>query len=238
MGRGSYVRRRPSAYFCGYSAIIVGRPGSAGTGVVFVNSAADRRHHGCDVRDTRNDRYRHSDSCVSGPAGTCPACSELVPNAFSPGCVTDSDATMVKGAGTVFTTVGVGGESLYDANNSDSEAGYFATTAGLETTRASVSVGLQHLGAGHQSRNLRPAPWPGYLRPGLSPRRRQFFQPACHFIQPSHCCSGHGPEPPRPGGDRRLPRNGGLLLRDTIEALTEHARASLDLPDRARARRD
>jgi hypothetical protein len=62
--------------------------------------------------------------------GTGPACSELVPDAFSPGCITDSDTTMVKGAGTVFTTVGVGGESLYDVNNSDSEAGYFATWSG------------------------------------------------------------------------------------------------------------
>src|SRR4051812_29398264 len=58
------------------------------------------------------------------------ACPALVPNKLSPNCVTDSDSSMVKGAGTVFTTVGVGGESLYDVNNNDSEAGYFATWSG------------------------------------------------------------------------------------------------------------
>jgi hypothetical protein len=48
-------------------------------------------------------------------------------NGFSPGCITDSDPTMAKGTGTAFTIVDVGGESFYDVNNNDSEAGYFIT---------------------------------------------------------------------------------------------------------------
>jgi hypothetical protein len=62
--------------------------------------------------------------------GIGPACPALVPNAFSPGCITDSDDSMAKRAGTVFTTVGVGGESFYDVHDNDSEAGYFATWSG------------------------------------------------------------------------------------------------------------
>jgi hypothetical protein len=62
--------------------------------------------------------------------GTGPACPALVPNEVSPGCITDPDATMVKGAGTVFTTVGVGGEGFYDVNDNDPEASYFATWSG------------------------------------------------------------------------------------------------------------
>jgi hypothetical protein len=62
--------------------------------------------------------------------GLRPACPALVPNEVSPNCVTDADASMIKGAGTVFTTIGVGGEGLYDVNNNDSEAGYFATWSG------------------------------------------------------------------------------------------------------------
>ncbi|MCU1533005.1 MAG: phosphohydrolase [Arthrobacter sp.] len=62
--------------------------------------------------------------------GTGPACPALVPHAVAPGCITDPDADMVKGAGTVFTTVGVGGESFYNVNDNDPEAGYFATWSG------------------------------------------------------------------------------------------------------------
>jgi hypothetical protein len=42
----------------------------------------------------------------------CTACPAMVPNTLSPSCIADSDSSMAKGAGTVFTTVGVGGESL------------------------------------------------------------------------------------------------------------------------------
>jgi hypothetical protein len=62
--------------------------------------------------------------------GLGPACPGLVPNAFAAGCVADSDSSMVKGSGTVFATVGVGGVGLYDVNGSDPEAGYFAASSG------------------------------------------------------------------------------------------------------------
>jgi hypothetical protein len=59
-----------------------------------------------------------------------PACPELVPNAFAAACITDSGPGMVKGAGTVFATVGVGGVGLYDVHQDDPEAGYFAAFSG------------------------------------------------------------------------------------------------------------
>jgi hypothetical protein len=57
-------------------------------------------------------------------------CPALVPDTFSSGCITDSDASMVQGAGTVFATVGTGGVGLYDVRDDDSEARYFAAWSG------------------------------------------------------------------------------------------------------------
>lgn len=59
--------------------------------------------------------------------GSCPG---LQPESFSPACLRDTDQTMVKGAGTVFATVGTGGVGLYDVNDNDAEAGYFAAWSG------------------------------------------------------------------------------------------------------------
>ncbi|WP_307031334.1 metallophosphoesterase [Arthrobacter globiformis] len=56
-------------------------------------------------------------------------CPALVPDTFSQGCLADS-ATMVRGAGTVFATVGTGGKGLYEVNDQDSESRYFATWSG------------------------------------------------------------------------------------------------------------
>lgn len=61
-------------------------------------------------------------------AGT--ACPDLVPQTFSAACLKDSDASMAHGAGTVFVTVGTGGVGLYDVQDSDPEAGYFAAWSG------------------------------------------------------------------------------------------------------------
>ncbi|WP_431278884.1 PKD domain-containing protein [Leifsonia poae] len=58
-------------------------------------------------------------------------CSAIVPGTYSAACVADTDSTMVKGAGTVFATVGTGGNGNYDINPADSEAGYFAATRGV-----------------------------------------------------------------------------------------------------------
>jgi hypothetical protein len=62
--------------------------------------------------------------------GLGPDCPELVPGSFSAACVTDSDPSMVNGAGTVFATVGVGGAGLYEVNENDPEMGYFAAWSG------------------------------------------------------------------------------------------------------------
>ncbi|MGN6425510.1 MAG: PKD domain-containing protein [Leifsonia sp.] len=58
------------------------------------------------------------------------ACPSITPGTFTAGCVVDSDSTLVKGAGTVFATVGTGGNTNYDVNPADSEAGYFASSYG------------------------------------------------------------------------------------------------------------
>ena len=60
-----------------------------------------------------------------------PGCAALVPGSYNSSCVADADAAAVKGAGTVFTTVGTGGVDLRDVFAADTEAGYFATASGL-----------------------------------------------------------------------------------------------------------
>jgi PKD repeat protein len=61
------------------------------------------------------------------------SCPSITPGAYTAACVADSDNTLVKGAGTVFATVGTGGNNNYDINPADSEAGYFASTYGNST---------------------------------------------------------------------------------------------------------
>jgi hypothetical protein len=58
--------------------------------------------------------------------GLSPDCPALVPGSFSKGCITDSDASLAKGAGTVFATSGLGGAGLHQVNEDDSEIRYFA----------------------------------------------------------------------------------------------------------------
>jgi PKD repeat protein len=62
---------------------------------------------------------------------TSAACPALVPGSYSAACVADTDATMTKGAGTVFATVGTGGTPFRDINLSDSESRYFAAYSAL-----------------------------------------------------------------------------------------------------------
>jgi hypothetical protein len=57
-------------------------------------------------------------------------CQEIVPAAFSGGCLVSTDAGMVQGSGTVFATIGTGGVGLYDVKEKDPEAAYFAAWAG------------------------------------------------------------------------------------------------------------
>lgn len=69
--------------------------------------------------------YQRSKQLATG-AG----CGAIVPGAYSAGCVADADNSLVKGAGTVFATVGTGGNGNYDIQPGDSEAAYFAAAYG------------------------------------------------------------------------------------------------------------
>jgi len=62
--------------------------------------------------------------------GTGTGCATVPAGSFDADCVVDSDASMNQGAGTVFATVGLGGQEQRTVNMADSEAGYFATASG------------------------------------------------------------------------------------------------------------
>lgn len=53
------------------------------------------------------------------------SCQQLAVGKYDSGCVVDSDSTLSKGAGTVFTTVGTGGHSSRRVHLTDPEKGYF-----------------------------------------------------------------------------------------------------------------
>jgi Calcineurin-like phosphoesterase len=59
-----------------------------------------------------------------------PACPEVAPDSFSAECVSDDDASMVRGEGTVFAIPGTGGVELREVNAADPEAPYFAAWSG------------------------------------------------------------------------------------------------------------
>lgn len=61
-------------------------------------------------------------------------CSSIVPGSYNAACVADADDAFAKGAGTVFGVVGTGGTPLRDVSATDSEAPYFAATAGLNSS--------------------------------------------------------------------------------------------------------
>ncbi|UVJ37933.1 metallophosphoesterase [Arthrobacter sp. CJ23] len=72
-----------------------------------------------------------------------PGCAGLVPDAYNAACVRDSDIALVKGAGTVFATVGTGGVPLRDVNAADGEARYFAASSGLNSNPSHGYLDLQ-----------------------------------------------------------------------------------------------
>lgn len=57
-------------------------------------------------------------------------CPRLVPAGFSRGCLDGTGGSLVKGRGTIFATVGVGGVGFYDIHDDDPERGYFAAAIG------------------------------------------------------------------------------------------------------------
>lgn len=75
---------------------------------------------------------------------TSAACSSLTINAFNAGCLADTDGAFVAGGGTVFATVGTGGQTLNPISASDPESGYFAVTQGQD---ANATYGLLDLTA-------------------------------------------------------------------------------------------
>ncbi|NKR10625.1 MULTISPECIES: metallophosphoesterase [unclassified Paenarthrobacter] len=91
--------------------------------------------------------------------GTGAACPALVPERFSPACITNTSATMVRDAGTVFATVGVGGVGLRDINDSDAEAGYFAAWSG---TNRDPALGTLDVSATTEQLSARFVPAAGY----------------------------------------------------------------------------
>ena len=68
--------------------------------------------------------------------GLSASCPQLTPPSFNNTCVTDADNTYSRGAGTIWATVGTGGQALRDVNASDPEAGYFAASQGSNKTPA------------------------------------------------------------------------------------------------------
>ncbi|MCU1431593.1 MAG: hypothetical protein JWP95_698 [Actinotalea sp.] len=65
--------------------------------------------------------------------GLRPGCTSLATGTADLDCIVDSDATMVRGAGTVFATVGTGGQTQRAVHTDDGEAPYFAAASGLAT---------------------------------------------------------------------------------------------------------
>jgi PKD repeat protein len=61
------------------------------------------------------------------------ACPTVVPGTFDADCVVDSDDTFTQGRGSLVDVLGTGGVALRDVNSSDTEAGYFDTTSGLNS---------------------------------------------------------------------------------------------------------
>ncbi len=61
-------------------------------------------------------------------------CTALVVGSVDPDCISDSDNDLVAGGGTVFATVGTGGQGLRDITTTDPELGYFAAYEGSNLT--------------------------------------------------------------------------------------------------------
>ena len=76
--------------------------------------------------------------------GLSPGCPSLTPEVWTPSCVVGSGPDLLKGAGTVFATVGTGGQGLRVVNTADPETPYFAAWSGsnADPTWGSIAVDL------------------------------------------------------------------------------------------------
>jgi hypothetical protein len=87
-----------------------------------------------------------------------PGCTAISPDAYNPSCVVDSDADLVRGAGTVFDTVGTGGVQTVPVDTTAPDFPYFAETNGtgnatygvleVTVTASSLSAGFQRASGG------------------------------------------------------------------------------------------
>lgn len=75
--------------------------------------------------------HNYSRTYQVGYGTGCGGPTQLRPGAFVDACVRDHDASMAKGAGTVFAIIGTGGTSLRDLTMTDAEFPYFAAFSGL-----------------------------------------------------------------------------------------------------------
>ncbi len=76
--------------------------------------------------------YMRTHQLRSGTA----ACPTVPANSLDTDCIADSDGNFYAGQGTVFATVGTGGDDERNLNPSDAEAGYFAAMSGLNINPA------------------------------------------------------------------------------------------------------
>lgn len=74
----------------------------------------------------------------TGQLALSPGCPTMVPGTYDADSLVDRDGTLTKGAGTVFATVGTGGNTLRDLVTSDPEAPYFVAASGLATATFGV----------------------------------------------------------------------------------------------------
>lgn len=75
--------------------------------------------------------HNYSRTYQLGYGTGCSGPTQLRPAAFVSACIRDRDASMAKGAGTVFAIVGTGGTTLRSLTMTDSELPYFAAYSGL-----------------------------------------------------------------------------------------------------------
>ncbi len=70
------------------------------------------------------------------------SCPVLTPGTYEPGCVVDTDSDLVRGAGTVFATVGTGGVPLREVDLADPEQPYFVAWSGANASPSHGSLDL------------------------------------------------------------------------------------------------
>ncbi|WP_210481474.1 PKD domain-containing protein [Naasia sp. SYSU D00948] len=84
-------------------------------------------------------------------------CTALQAGVYNAGCVADADSSMVKGAGTVFATVGTGGQVLREVHATDPEAPYMVANQGSNLNGTFGSLEVTATGTALSARFVRAA---------------------------------------------------------------------------------